>query len=459
MFSTSTYINRRESLKSFLKSGIIFFPGNQEAPFNYSSNAYRFRQDSNFLYFWGIDLPNLAAIIDLDSNEEIVFGDDPETDDIIWTGPLSKIKELALKSGVTKSLHFSELNKILKDSKHKNRLVHFVPPYRGETKIQMSLLLECKIEELNKLASTELIKAIVKLRSIKDKLEIEEIEKMVDVAYLMHTDAMKMAKPGISEREIAGVIEGICLSNGYAVSFSSICSIHGEILHNPYYNNILEKGKLLLVDAGVESLMHYASDITRTTPVGKKFDSRQRDIYEIVLNANLEVIRISKPGLPYSNVHMTAARVIADGLKSVGLMKGNTDEAVSEGAHALFFPHGLGHMLGLDVHDMEGLGEDNVGYDTDFVRSDQFGLAYLRMAKKLEAGFVITDEPGIYFIPTLIDQWKAEKKFAKFLNYEQLEKYKNFGGIRIEDDLLITENGCRVLGKPIPKTIYELESL
>jgi Xaa-Pro aminopeptidase len=366
---------------------------------------------------------------------------------------------LALKSGIKKTLPFSDIYKILKDSRHKKRSIHFVRIYRGETKIQMASLLECKIEELNNLASTDLTKAIIKLRSTKDELEIKDIENMVDVAYLMHTTAMKMAEPGISEREIAGAIEGVCLSKGYAVSFTSICSVHGEILHNPYYNNILEKGKLFLVDAGSESLMHYASDITRTTPVGKKFDSRQRDIYEIVLKANLEVIRISKPGLPYKDVHMVAARVIADGLKSVGLIKGNTDEFVSKGAHALFFPHGLGHMLGLDVHDMEGLGEDFVGYDNDFSRSDQFGLAYLRLAKKLEPGFVVTDEPGIYFIPTLIDQWKAEKKFIDFINYEKLEKYKNFGGIRIEDDLLITENGCRVLGKPIPKTIFEVENL
>jgi Xaa-Pro aminopeptidase len=459
MFPTDTYIKRRQSLKNYLKSGVIFFPGNQESPYNYTSNAYRFRQDSNFLYFWGMDLPNLAAIIDLDSNEEIVFGDDPETSDIVWTGPLPKIKELALKSGVTKTLLFSELNNLIKDYKHKKRPIHFAPPYRGEIKIQMSALLECKIEDLSNLASKELIKAIVKLRSIKDKLEIKEIENMVEVAFLMHTTAMKMARPGATEREIAGVIEGICLSNSYAVSFSSICSIHGEILHNPYYNNVLEKGKLFLADAGSESLMHYASDITRTTPVAKKFDSRQRDIYEIVLNANLEVIRISKPGLLYRDIHLAAAKIIVDGLKSIGLMKGNSDEAVSEGAHAIFFPHGLGHMLGLDVHDMEGLGEDYVGYDSNISRSEQFGLAYLRMARKLEPGFVITDEPGIYFIPSLINQWKVEKQFTEFINYDKLEEYKDFGGIRIEDDLLITENGCKVLGKPIPKTIDEIENL
>jgi Xaa-Pro aminopeptidase len=307
------------------------------------------------------------------------------------------------------------------------------------------------------LSSTELKKAIVALRSIKDDIEISEIESMVNVAGTMHTTAMKMADPGISEREIAVAIEGICLSKGHAISFTSICSIHGEILHNPFYNNILKKGQLLVVDAGAESLEHYASDITRTTPVGRKFDSRQRDIYEIVLRANLEVIKISKPGVPYRDVHLAAAGVISEGLKSLGLLKGNVEELVNKGAHALFFPHGLGHMLGLDVHDMEGLGEDYVGYDKDFSRADQFGLAYLRMARKLEPGFVITDEPGIYFIPSLIDQWKAENKFTEFINYEKLEKYKDFGGVRIEDDVLITENGCRVLGEHIPKTISDIE--
>ncbi len=459
MFSTSVYVNRRKELKKLIKSGIVVFLGNQEAPFNYLSNPYLFRQDSNFLYFCGIDLPNLAVIIDLDSNEEILFGDDPETSDIIWTGPTPSIKELAFKSDINKTFPSSELNKIILEAKNKNRSIHFVPPYRGETKIQMSSLLECKIEELDNLVSLELIKVIIKLRSTKDELEIKEIENMVDVAYFMHTTAMKMTKPGMSEREIAGIIEGICLSHGYTVSFPTICSIHGEILHNPYYDNILEKDKLLLVDAGAESLMHYASDITRTTPVGGKFNSKQKDIYEIVLKANQEVIRISKPRLPYRDVHLAAAKVIVNGLKSIDLMKGNTDEAVTKGAHALFFPHGLGHMLGLDVHDMEGLGEDYVGYNEDFLRSNQFGLAYLRMARKLEPGFVITDEPGIYFIPSLIDQWKAEKKFTEFINYDKLEQYKDFGGIRIEDDLLITENGCRVLGKTIPKTIKEIESL
>ena len=457
MFSADIYIKRRGRLKSSFNTGLIFFPGNQEAPYNYTSNTYRFRQDSNFLYFWGIDLPNLAAVIDLDSNEEFIFGDDPETSDVVWTGPLPLLRDLAHKSGVNNTFALAELNNFIEKAKSKNRLIHYVQPYRGETKIQMASLMKCKIGELNSLSSTELKKAIVALRSIKDDIEISEIESMVNVAGTMHTTAMKMADPGISEREIAVAIEGICLSKGHAISFTSICSIHGEILHNPFYNNILKKGQLLVVDAGAESLEHYASDITRTTPVGRKFDSRQRDIYEIVLRANLEVIKISKPGVPYRDVHLAAAGVISEGLKSLGLLKGNVEELVNKGAHALFFPHGLGHMLGLDVHDMEGLGEDYVGYDKDFSRADQFGLAYLRMARKLEPGFVITDEPGIYFIPSLIDQWKAENKFTEFINYEKLEKYKDFGGVRIEDDVLITENGCRVLGEHIPKTISDIE--
>ena len=304
-----------------------------------------------------------------------------------------------------------------------------------------------------------LVRSIIDLRSVKDEHEVAEIEKAVDIAYEMHTTAMRMAVPGRVEREIAGAMEGISLAQGGPVSFPIILSINGETLHNHYHGNVLELGRMMVADAGAETTMHYSSDITRTVPVGGKFSARQKEIYEIVLAANMEAIGATRPGISNRELHLMAARVIATGLKGLGLMKGNVEDAVREGAHAMFFPHGLGHMMGLDVHDMEGLGENYVGYDDEIKRSQQFGTAFLRLGRKHQPGFVFTIEPGIYFIPALIDQWKKEGKFRDFIDYEKVEAYKGFGGIRIEDDVLVTETGYRVLGKPIPKTVSEIESL
>jgi Xaa-Pro aminopeptidase len=459
MFPLVKYIERRKILKNLIKSGLILFPGNCDVPYNYTSNTYRFRQDSNFLYFWGIDIPNVAAIIDTDTDDEILFGDNQDLEDMIWTGHSASLSEIASEYGIKNNFPFSKIEGVIKEATRKGRKIHFVPVYRSENKLQLATWLDVLPAKVNELVSVGLIKAIVQLRSVKDELEIQEIENMVNVACEMHTLAMKMAISGVSERKIAGTIEGVCLSIGHAVSFPVICSIHGEILHNPFFNNVLSSGQLLLTDAGAESLMHYASDITRTTPVGGKFSEQQIEIYNIVLRANLDVMNIAKPGILYKDIHLSAARTIVEGLKSIGLMKGNTEDAVEVGAHALFFPHGIGHMLGLDVHDMEGMGEGFVGYDDKIIRSNQFGLSSLRMARKLEPGFVVTDEPGIYFIPLLIDKWRAERRFEPFINYEKVEGYKKFGGIRIEDDLLITQNGCRLLGKPIPKTVKEIEDI
>jgi len=312
---------------------------------------------------------------------------------------------------------------------------------------------------INDYVSLPLIKAIVKLRSVKDKLEIAEIEKAVDVAYLMFTEGMKMAHPGIKEQEIVGRMEGITIAHGRPVSFPIILSVNGQILHNHHHENILKEGRMLVMDAGAETALNYDSDITRTVPVGGKFSQRQKEIYEIVLNANLNSIAATKPGVFYKDCHTVACETIASGLKNLGLMRGDIKEAVAQGAHALFLPHGLGHMLGMDVHDMEGLGQINVGYDEEIQPSTQFGTAYLRMGRRLQPGFVVTNEPGIYFIPELIDIWKAEKKFTEFINYDKVDEYRDFGGIRIEDDILVTETGCRVLGKPIPKTVVEIENL
>ncbi len=457
MFNKKVYTNRRKHLKEKVQSGVVLILGNAESPMNYLDNTFHFRQDSTFLYFFGLDYPNLAAIMDIDENKDYIFGDDVDLDDIIWMGPQASLKEKAYKVGIENTGPFNDIAVFLNKVIRQGRKIHFLPPYRAENIILLENILGIHSSQIKNYVSEKLIKAIVSLRSIKDEYEIAEIEKAIDIGYEMHVTAMKMAKPGIYEREIAGVIEGITISNGGMLSFPVILSQHGETLHNHYHGDILEAGKLMLTDAGAETEMHYASDFTRTIPVNGKFTERQKEIYEIVLKANMAAIKASKPGIPYLDIHLLACKTIASGLKDLGLIKGDVEEAVKQGAHAMFMPHGLGHMLGMDVHDMENLGEDYVGYNDEVHRIDQFGTAYLRLARKLQPNFVMTDEPGIYFIPSLIDKWRNEKKFTEFINYEKLETYKNFGGIRIEDDLIVTDNGCRVLGKPIPKTIADIE--
>lgn len=460
MFNPQTYMARRDALRKEVNSGIIVLPGNTEASFNYPANTYHFRQDSTFSYFFGLNQPDLGGIIDIEENKDILFGNDVDMDDIIWMGPQPSMVERGEKAGIRETYPLIDFNSYIKEAMSKGRKIHFLPPYRGETKIWLSEITGWDINQLKGEASVELIKAVVKLRSIKSSEEIEIINKMVDVAGLMHTTAMKMAFPGIVEQEIAGTIEGIALAKAGPVSFPVILSINGQTLHNHYHGNTLTEGRMLVVDAGCESEEYlYASDITRSCPVGGKFNHRQKDIYEIVLRANMNAIEAIRPGIPYREVHMIAAKTIAEGLKGLGIMKGDVDEAVAQGAHAMFFPHGLGHMLGMDVHDLEGVGENYVGYNEEITRSKQFGTAFLRMGRKLEQGFVITVEPGIYFIPALIDQWKSEGLHKDFINYDIVENYKDFGGIRIEDDVLVTDSAYRVLGKPIPKTVSEIENL
>ncbi|MFO7617557.1 MAG: aminopeptidase P family protein, partial [Bacteroidales bacterium] len=421
--------------------------------------TYHFRQDSSFLYFFGLDLPGLAGVIDADSGQEWIFGNDVDIEDIIWMGVLPTIREMALKVGVANTAPYDSLVGVVAEALAKGRIVHYLPPYRGETSLELERLLKVPAAGLKAGSSLTLVKAIVSQRSVKDQYEIAEIEKAVDTAYLMHTTAMKMARPGVWEQEIAGTIEGIALAHGGPVSFPVILSMNGQTLHNHDHSQILEKGRLLVVDAGCETTLHYASDLTRTMPVGGRFDSRQSAVYQAVLDANLKAIEAIRPGIPYRDIHLLSARVLAASLKEIGLMKGDVDAAVEAGAHALFFPHGLGHMMGLDVHDMENLGQIYVGYDDEIRPAKQFGLAYLRMARRLEPGFVLTVEPGCYFIPALIDQWKAEGLHGEFINYDEVVKYKDFGGIRIEDDVLVTETGNRVLGRPVPKTVKEVEEV
>lgn len=459
MFSKEVYIQRRKALREKMDSGIVILPGNSESPMNYPANAYKFRQDSTFLYFFGLDHPDFIGVIDVDHDKDYLFGDDVDMDDIIWMGPQPTLKELAEKVGVANTAPFSQAESYVKEGIQHKRPIHLLPQYRGDTKLLLSKVTGIRPFDLDVWFSEPLIKAVVALRSVKDEHEIGEIESAMEIAYEMHTTAMKMAKTGVQEREIAGLIEGIALTLGNGVSFPIILTINGQTLHNHDHSNFLKKGKMMITDAGAESLLHYASDITRTVPVDGKFDQRQRDIYEIVLKANTETIKNVKPEVTNKSLHLMAARIITQGLKELGIMKGDVDEAVSLGANALFFPHGLGHMMGLDVHDMEGLGENYVGYNEEFRRSEQFGLAYLRLAKKLEPGYVFTIEPGIYFIPALFEQWRSENKFSDFINYEKAEAYLDFGGVRIEDDILVTQDGYRVLGKPIPKTVEEIEAV
>ena len=458
MFKTEVYTERRNALRKLMPSGIIVLPGNSEAAYNYLANTYTFRQDSNFSYFFGLENADFAGILDVDNGVDYIFGNDFEIDDIIWMGPQPKVSDLALKAGVKNTASLDEMANVLRNAIKKGRQIHFVPPYRAETILLLSRLLGIIPARIKEYVSVPLIEAIVKMRSIKSGIEISEIEKAIEVAWHMFTTGMRMAYPGRREQEIAGAMEGISIAKGRPVSFPIILSINGQILHNHHHDNMLQEGRMLVMDAGAETALNYASDITRSVPVGGKFSQRQREIYEIVLNANLNSIAATKPGTFYRDCHTVACETIATGLKELGLMKGDIKEAVAAGAHALFLPHGLGHMLGMDVHDMEGLGQIYVGYDNEIRPSEQFGTAYLRLGRRLLPGFVVTNEPGIYFIPELIDIWKADKKHADFIDYSKVDQYRDFGGIRIEDDVLVTETGHRVLGKPIPKTVAEVEA-
>ena len=407
MFETSVYKNRRARLKEKVKSGLVLILGNGEAPANYTDNTYKFRQDSSFLYFFGLNQPGFAGVIDIDSGDEYIFGNDVDMDDIIWMGPQPSVKDMAARVGVSKTAPFARLADCMKTAISQGRRIHFLPPYRFRNMLLLEELLGIRPALVKNYASLELIKAVVDLRSVKEPCEIEEITKACNIGYEMHTAAMRNCKPGVKEQYIAGLIEGIAASYGSMVSFPVILSQNGETLHNHDHSQILQEGRMMLTDAGAEEVSHYCSDFTRTVPVGGKFLTRQKEVYNIVLAANNKAIEIAKPGVTYQYVHLEVCKVLAQGLKDLGLMKGDVNEAVAAGAHALFMPHGLGHMMGLDVHDMEDLGQIYVGYDDETRPIDQFGTSSLRMGRRLQEGFVITDEPGCYFIPALIDQWES----------------------------------------------------
>lgn len=448
MFDKATYVNRRAKLKELVKSGIIILFGNNESPCNFPANGYYpFRQDSSFLYYFGLNRDGLVGVIDIDNDIETLVGNDIDIEDIVWYGGVDSVEQLAKSVGITNTAPMAALASTCEQAIKQSRTIHFLPPYRYDTMIQIFDLLNIHPKEQRSKASLELINAVVALRSAKDSEEIEAIEKACHVGYLMHTTAMKLIKPGVTERYVAGQVDGIARSYAQGVSFATIFSQHGEIMHGAPSNATLQDGRLVLCDAGCE-LDDYCSDNTRTMPVNGKFTQRQLEIYSIVEACHDYVLEVAKPGVRYFDVHMGMCKLMTDRLKELGLMKGDTEEAVRAGAHAMFLPHGLGHMMGMDVHDMEGLGQIHVGFDKETRPIlDQFGTNCLRMGRRLEKGFVLTDEPGIYFIPDLIDNWKASNHCAEYLNFDLLESYKDFGGIRIEDDILITDDGCRFLGK------------
>ncbi|MFB9054795.1 aminopeptidase P family protein [Formosa undariae] len=458
MFPKEEYIKRREQLRKLMTNGLIVFLGNEESSINFKDNWYQFRQDSTFSYFFGLNEPDLKATIDLDTNEDIVFGDNLSIDDIVFTGPVESIEEQVQKVGVSNVKPAAAISAYVQDAIAKGKQVHFIAAYRPEHLLELSNILNIQPSEVKGKESLELIKSIVKLRSIKSELEIEDIEKAVNTTVEMHYKAMEMAEEGLKESDLYGAVKEIALANGNNTSFPTIMTINGQILHNHYRGNTLKKGDMVLCDCGAENYSNYAGDLTRTFPVDTKFTKEQKEIYDIVYDSYSTAADLLKPGQLFLDVHLAACKKIVEGLQGLGIMKGDADKAVKAGAHTMFFQCGLGHMMGLDVHDMENLGEQYVGYTEEMKKSTEFGFKSLRLGRALEEGMVLTVEPGIYFIPELMALRKKENKYFEFINYDKLETYKNFGGIRIEDDFLITKNGSRKLGNRLPSTSDEIEA-
>lgn len=458
MFEPDTYRMRRAALRQRFRDGLLLFLGNGESPMNYAHNTYPFRQDASFLYYFGIDRPDLAGVLDVEAGRSILFGDDASLDDVVWTGPVPRLRELADLAGIEEVRDTAALSALVSKAASSQRSVHFLPQYRGANQLKLGAWLGVSPALVNEGRSLALTEAVIAQRSQKSEEEIQEIEQALEVTFEMHTVAMRRAKPGVFEREVVAEMEAVARAHGRELAYPAIFSKRGETLHNNLYTNRLAAGDIVVNDSGATSPAGYASDITRTLPVGGRFTPEQRAVYEIVLRAQQAAIALMAPGVSYRDVHLEASKVLAAGLLDLGFFRGDPAEIVSSGAHAICFPHGTGHMLGLDVHDMEALGEDHVGYGGECERSTQFGLNHLRLARALRAGNVVTVEPGIYMIPALIERWEAEQRHRAFIDYARFRAYQGFGGIRIEDDVLITENGARVLGKPIPKTVAEVEA-
>ena len=458
LFSKSTYVERRNELKKLVGSGLIVLFGNNDSPANYPSNTYKFRQDSSFLYYFGLHRNGLVGVIDVDNDREYLVGDEIDIEDIVWYGSVTSVAEMAEMTGVARTAAMRELSAIEESAKAQGEEVHFLPPYRFDNQIQIMDLLGIHPSQQKAAASLKLIAAVVKMRTTKTEEEIAELERAAEIGYEMHTTAMRLCRPGITEQYIGGMVDGIANAYGCMVSFQTIATQHGEVMHGNPSTAKLEAGRLMLVDAGAETNENYCSDNTRTTPVSGVFTQKQKDIYNIVVECHDHVLEVAKPGVKWWDVHFAVCRIITERLQQLGLMKGDVEESLKAGAHAMFLPHGLGHSMGMDVHDMEGLGQVYVGFDNEVRPSTQFGTNALRFGRRLQKGFVVTDEPGIYFIPALIDDWKKNGTNAQFLNFDKIDEYRDFGGIRIEDDVLITDEGCRFIGsKRIPYHVEDVE--
>jgi len=452
LFDAAIYAGRRKKLMESMGSGQFLFPAAVEQPFNYKANTFPFRQDSTFLYYFGIAQPGFVGVIDADQGVSILFGNDANIEDVIWMGPQPSMAEYASMIGAEKTVPLENLGETLK-----GKNIHFLPPYHSDRVIFLSKLLNKSVDDIQSGHSPTLALAVINQRMIKSGEEIAQMEDAMKISAMIHAQLRKSVAPGKYEAQLRGIAEGIAFAYQGRLAYNAICTVDGQTLHNNAYHRLMKEGDMLLCDIGAENQMGYASDITRTYPVSATFNTQQGEIYDLVLKAESDAIEAVRPGVKYLDVHLGAARIITEGLKQIGLMKGDTEEAVAAGAHALFFPHGLGHMIGLDVHDLENLGENNVGYDENVKRSTQFGTAYLRLARELQPGFALTVEPGIYFIPELIDLWESEKKFTDYINYDKLKPYRNFAGIRIEENIVVTEDGNKLIGPSIPKLRKEVE--
>jgi len=458
VFPSHIYERRRDALTSQFDDGLLLFLGNNESPMNYPDNCYPFRQDSSFLYYFGLDQPELAAIIDLDQGSTVVYGDELTIDDIVWMGHLPTIAQRSARVGVSHTRPRAELESAVAGAARSGRRLRFLPPYRADNTLLLSSMIGVSPADIADRASMTFVQAVIDQRNTKSDEEVLELERAVTTSVEMHIAAMRMARPGMREADIAAEVERVALAAGGGVSFPVIATVRGQTLHNHFHGNTLVEGDLFLLDAGAQTAMRYAGDLSSTFPVSPTFTDRQRTIYEIQLRSYTAAVEMLAPGVAFRDIHFAASRVIAEGMKDLGLMRGNLDDALHAGAHAMFFPCGLGHMLGLDTHDMEDLGEVHVGWNGE-PKSTQFGLKSLRLGRELEAGFVVTIEPGVYFIPQLMDLWRSENRNTEFLDFDRLDEWRDFGGVRNEEDFLITADGARRLGPAKPLTIDEVESL
>lgn len=472
MFESKVYQRRRsaliQSMRSKGQSGIMIFVGNNDViSQGWNASVYDFRQDSAWIYYFGVDQPSWAGIIDIDSGDVKAYANDVDIDDIVWMGPQISVKEMASWAGVDATAPFSVWFDDVKKAMAKGRRVHFLPTLRDYNALQLMAATGYTFAQVKSKgtgdgphASVEFIQSVIDMRLVKEDCEVEELDKAGEIGYQMHVLARNSIALGAYEDEIAKNMEYFSKANGWGLSFEIILSQHGETLHNRAYHRAIEPGKLLVVDAGIESNTHYTSDHTRTYPTSGVFSTKQKDIYQIVLDCHEFAFSQIKPGISYRDIHKATVRLMLSKLKDLGLVHGDLDEMAAKGIGGLFMPHGLGHNMGIDVHDMEEYGEDLVGYDPDQTRAKQLGLGNLRMARLLRPGHVITDEPGIYFIPALIEKFKKEGLGYDFVNYQALEGYYDFGGIRIEDDVLVTADGARRIGyHRLPATVEDIEAV